>query len=127
MNLLRRGEDLSRRVNRRVAQHKAQVDKQAARLLDRASGLADRASGLADRVEALPAEATRTVTPRRKPRRRLLFLTLFLGLVGGYAIAYLGDREQGRARRADRRARPLGWVAYPEGSHTSAKRRRRQH
>lgn len=94
MNLLRRGEDLTEKVNRRVARQKARMDKQTAVLMDRAAELAER-------VESIPAEVAKRMAPRRRPRRRLLFLTLVLGTLGGFAAAYFGDRERGRARRAE--------------------------
>ncbi|HVD01685.1 MAG TPA: BON domain-containing protein [Candidatus Dormibacteraeota bacterium] len=101
MKLLRRGEDVTVKVNRRVAGQKARIDRQASILMDRAAGLAGRASELAGRVDSIPAEVARRVAPRPKPRRRLLFITVLVGLVGGFTAAYFGDREQGRARRAE--------------------------
>jgi BON domain len=94
MDLRQRGEDLTQKMNRRVAKQKALVDKQAAVLMDRAAELADR-------VESIPTAVARRVTPRPRPRRRLLLFTLLLGAVGGFAAAYFGDRERGRARREE--------------------------
>jgi len=61
--------------------------------------LIDRATRLADRVESLPAEVASRIRPR--PRRRRLFFALLLGVAAGYVAAYFGDRERGRARRAE--------------------------
>jgi hypothetical protein len=101
MKIFGRGDELTGKVNRRVAKQKERVDRQTAMLMDRAAGLAERAGELAERFESIPAVVAKRVVPRPKPRRRLVFLTLILGAIGGYAAAYFGDREQGRARRAE--------------------------
>jgi hypothetical protein len=71
------------------------------KLRGKAATLVDRASDLADRVEALPAEVARRVTPKPKRRRGLIVVALLIGAACGYAAAFFGDREQGRARRAE--------------------------
>src|SRR5579859_3050358 len=88
MDLRQRGEDLTQKMNRRVARQKALVDKQAAVLMDRAAEFADK-------VESIPTAVAKRVTPRPRPRRRLLLLTLVLGAIGGFAASYFGDRERG--------------------------------
>lgn len=87
-----RGGDLTERFNRQVARQRDKADKQASQLLERATELAAR-------VETIPNEVARRMRPR--PRRGRLAIALLLGVGIGYLAAYLTDREQGRARRAE--------------------------
>ena len=124
MSLLSRGEEVGDRVGRGIARQRRVMDRQASELLDRAAGIADRqlamvlerASRLADRLDTISTdvtrrsvEAARRVNPRPKPRRGPMLTALALGAAAGYLVAWLTDREQGRARRAEI-GRQLGLV-----------------
>lgn len=81
---------LGKRVDERSDEMTAHISASEAHVLDR---IDESEAGLSARIDKLVAQARRTSTPRR-------LFWLAVGAAVGVAVAYLGDPDQGRTRRA---------------------------